>query len=129
MHCDGWHKVCRITLRAAGHGQHELVTSPRHIDQRVGAKQLAQGRYLNAEIVFCDHQPGPDAVNQLIFRDDPVAVFHQALQQVKRARTEIDQSTFSQHLTCPGQDFKAIKSVAATQLGLRHKELQALIVP
>ena len=121
----GRHSWRSKTLRACGYRQHELVAPARYVDQRLGAQQSAQGRHLHAEVVFCHDQARPDPINQLVFCDDTPRVFHQALQYIKRSRTQVYQSTFIQQLAHSRQDFKAIKSVAVTQISLGTKSYKS----
>ena len=82
----GWRRGCgsrrrRSTRFAQAQRQHKTVTPPRHGDDGARAQDLAQGRHLHLEVVFLDHQAGPDQLHQLCLGDQPAMALGQRDQQ------------------------------------------------
>ncbi len=89
-------------LRIAFHALHlpgEPVTATRNRRNRRGPQQLAQRPDLHLQVVFLDDQARPDGVEQLVFRDDPLAPLDQSHQHVESTRTERGSASPDQELT------------------------------
>jgi hypothetical protein len=95
-----------VAVHGAVQPLREAIAPPRNRRDRLRAEQLAQGRDLNLQIVFLDHQTGPDQIEQFMLADHPVAALDQRQQHVEGARTEFGSLAVDQEPACVGLDQK-----------------------
>ena len=77
------------------------------------AKQFAQSRHLQLQVVFFHDQPGPHHFKQLILGDDAVAVNHQRLQNIECTGTERHRLAIDQQRAFAEANFDVSKTVSA----------------
>ena len=76
--------------RGAERRQGEPVAAAGDGRDRVRAEHLAQRRDLHLQVVFLDHQPGPDAIEEFALGQQALAAVDQREQQIEGPRAERD---------------------------------------
>ncbi len=99
--------------------QREAVAAPGHRDDRLGAEQLAQRRDLLAQVVFLDHETGPDEREQLVAADHAVAPLDQRDQHVEGARAQRCVCAGYQQPALREPHFEAVEAIGEN--GGRHR--------
>ena len=126
-----WHHrhggCLRIGRYLFDHSHSQLVAPARYVDHHLSAQQLAQRGHLNGDVVLLDHKPGPDALQQLVLADDPVAALDQAQQQVERSGPKHDIGAFGDDTTFVGPDLEAADEEASRHgsISLRRQVQQS----
>ena len=85
----------------------ELIAAPGDGGDRVRAEQPAQRADLHLQVVFLDHEAGPDQVQQLGLGHDPVAAFGQRQEHVECASAHRHRVAVLQQSAVPGLQLKA----------------------
>ena len=85
----------------------ELIAAPGDGGDRLRAEQPAQRADLHLQVVFLDHQAGPDQIQQLRLGHDPVAPLGQCQKQVERARSQAHRLAVVQQSSLPRLQFEA----------------------